>query len=190
MSSLLVILLSAVLVCHYAPAISGLRPFEESEPFDNAIGIAAASLATMALASPLGYAVEHVLLARYGLEFLRTFVFVILIMIVAQLVGLAMQRHGRWHPIRNSFVLLITAHCAVLGIALLSTSRATSLANALFWGCSAGLAFGAMLLTFTTLHQRLRHANVPAVFRDAPLALVTIGLMALAFMGFTGIMRD
>lgn len=190
MSSLLVILLSAVLVCHYAPAISGLRPFEESEPFDNALGIAMASLATMTLIATLGYTVEHLLLARHGLGFLRTFAFIILIMIVTQGVGLVMQRHGRWHPIRPSFLLLMTAHCAVLGIALLATSRATSLMDALLWGCSTGIAFGAMLLAFTTLQQRLRHANVPAAFRDAPLALITIGLMALAFMGFTGILRD
>lgn len=190
MSSLLLILLSAVLVCHYAPAISGLRPFEESEPLDNAIGMAVASLATMALAAPLGYAIEHALLTPYGLEFLRTFVFVILIMIVAQLVALAMQRQGRWHPIRNAFVLLMTAHCAVLGTALLTTSRAASFAGALLWGCSAGLAFGALLLAFTTLQQRLSRANVPVAFRDVPIALVTIGLMALACMGLTGLIRD
>ncbi len=184
------ILLSAVLVCHYAPAISGLRPFEESAPLTNATGLALASLATMMLVAPLGYAVEHVLLAAYRLEFLRTFVFIILIMIVVQLVGLAMQRHGRWHPVRNSFTLLMTAHCAVLGIALLATSRATSWPGALLWGCSTGLAFGAMLLSFTALQQRLRQANVPAIFRDAPIALITIGLMALAFMGFTGLIRD
>lgn len=190
MSSLLLILLSAVLVCHYAPAITSLRPFEESEPLQAALGMAIASLATMILAAPLGYLIDSTLLARLDLGYLRTFAFILVVMIVAQVVGLALHRHGRWHPLRQSFALLMTAHCAVLGVALFATARAGSFAAALLWGGLTGLAFGITLLMFTALHERLRHANVPLAFREAPVALITAGLMALAFMGFTGLIRD
>lgn len=190
MSSLLLILLSAVLACHYAPAIAGLRPFEESEPLQTALGIAVASLATMILAAPLAYLIDSTLLARFDLGYLRTLVFILVVMIVAHVVGLALHRHGRWHPLPRSFALLMTAHCAVLGVALLATARAGSVGAALLWGGLAGLAFGITLLMFTALHERLRHANVPVAFRDAPVALITVGLMALAFMGFTGLIRD
>lgn len=190
MSSLLLILLSAVLVCHYAPVLAGMRPFEQTDAFDNAVGIAFASLIALTAIAPVGFLIEHQLLARFQLGYLRTFALVIVVMIVAHIVAFGMRRSTRWTPVKRPFVLLMTAHCAVLGVALVTTARAASLTGALLFGAVIGLAFGALLLAFTTLQQRLLQANVPRVFRDAPAAVITVGLMALAFMGFTGLIRD
>jgi len=195
MSALLLILLSAVLVCHYAPRVPGMRPFAATEPFHNALGLALASLIAMTVAAPMGYAVEHWVLEPLGVEYLRLLVFVMLLAALAHLIAFGLQRQGHWLPLRRPFVLLMTAHCAVLTNALLGAGHfrglgINSLGAALLSGCGIGMAFAAMLLTFTTLLQRLRHADVPEPFREAPLALVTAGLMALALMGLTGLIRD
>lgn len=190
MSSLLLILLSAVLACHYASQMAALKPFVEADPFTNAVGIALASFVTMTLVAPLSYALDRVVLAPYELGYLQTFAMIIVIMAVVQIVAVAMSRNGRWVPVRPAFLILMTTNCAVLGIALSITARANGFLNALLFGAAAGLAFGAMLLMFTTMQQRLRFANMPMIFRDAPAALITVGLMALAFMGFTGLIRD
>lgn len=86
--------------------------------------------------------------------------------------------------------MLMTTNCAVLGIALAGIALMNSFMEAMMFGAATGLAFGAMFALFTAMQQRLRNANVPAIFRDAPVALITVGLMALAFMGFTGLIRD
>jgi electron transport complex protein RnfA len=82
---------------------------------------------------------------------------------------------------------LITTNCAVLGVALLNVDRQRGLLESLVFGASAGAGFGLALLLFAALRERLETADVPAAFRGAPLALITAGLMALAFMGFAGL---
>lgn len=190
MSSLLLILLSAVLTCHYASGIAALKPFVEADPFANAVGIALASFVTLAAIAPLSYALERVLLAPYEIGYLRTFAIIIVIMAVVNIVAVVMRRSGRWIPVPRAFPILMTTNGTVLGVALLSTMRVNSFVDAMLLGAATGLAFGAMFLMFTTLQQRLRFANIPLIFRDAPAALITAGLMALAFMGFTGLVRD
>lgn len=190
MSSLLLILLSAVLACHYASGVAALKPFVEADPFTNAVGIALAVFVTMTVMTPLSYALEHAVLAPYDLGYLRTFASIIVIMAVVQLIAVAMHRKGRWIPVRPAFQILMTTNCAVLGVALSGMTRMSSFADAIVFGAATGLAFGAMFAMFTTMQQRLRFANVPEIFRDAPVALITVGLMALAFMGFTGLIKD
>lgn len=190
MSSLLLILLSAVLACHYASGMAALKPFVEADPFANAVGIAVAVLATMTVMAPLSYSLEQLVLAPYDLGYLRTFAVIIVIMAVVQLLAVAMHRQGRWIPVRPAFQILMTTNCAVLGAALTSMTRMNGLADAMVFGAAIGLAFGAMFAMFTTLQQRLRFADVPQIFRDVPVALITVGLMALAFMGLTGLIRD
>lgn len=191
MSALLLILLSAVLVCHYAPTIPALNPFLCRDHFDSVTGIALASALMLIVISPLSYGVEHALLAPRGLGQLRTLVFVILVMAIAQLLAnLAMRLSKRWIPAPHAFLLLMTSNSAVLGVAFLNTTRARSFGDSLLLGAGAGIAFAALLLMFTAMQQRLRYANMPALFRDTPVALVTVGLMALACMGFTGLIRE
>lgn len=190
MASLLLILLSAVLACHYASRMPALQPFVEADPFENAVGIALAVFVTIAATTPLGYALERAVLMPYELGYLRTFAIIVVIMAVVQLVAVAMRRNGRWIPVRPAFQVLMTTNCAVLGTALAGMTLMNSFWDAVLFGVATGLAFGTMLAMFTTMQQRLRLANVPPIFRDAPVALITVGLMALAFMGFTGLIRN
>jgi Na+-translocating ferredoxin:NAD+ oxidoreductase subunit A len=190
MSALLLILLSAVLVCHYAPTIPALNPFISRDHFESVSGIALASALTLIVVSPLSYVIEHAVLEPRGLGQLRTLIFVILVMAVAQLASFAMRLSKRWIPAPQAFLLLMTSNSAVLGVAFLNTTRSRSFGDSLLLGMGTGLAFAALLLMFTALQQRLRYANMPALFRDTPAALVTVGLMALACMGFTGLIRE
>jgi electron transport complex protein RnfA len=189
MSSLLLILLSAVLVCHYAPPLTGSRAFEQSDEFDAAAGIAAGSLALLSIVAPLGYTLEKLILAPFALGHLRTFALVIVILALAQVVSVVMTRSSHWKPVQPVFTLLMTSNSAVLAVALLSTGI-DRFSDALWAGIGLGILFALLLLAFTTLQQRIRHANAPAIFRDAPLALVTTGLMALALMGLIGILGN
>ena len=189
MSALLLILLSAVLVCYYAPLLPSLNPFVETDHFESAQGMALASAVTLVIISPVGYLIEHQLLARFELQPLRPLVLVIVIMAVAQLAAMAVRLSGRM-PIKHAFLLLTTSNCAVLGVALLSIVRARSFRDSLLLGLGTGVAFAALLLMFTALQQRQRYANLPAVFREAPVSLVTVGLMALACMGFVGLIQE
>jgi len=91
------------------------------------------------------------------------------------------------HELLGVFLPLVTTNCAVLGVALLNLDRRHGMLESLVFGAAAGAGFGVALLAFAALRERLETADVPAAFRGAPLALVTAGLMALAFMGFGGL---
>jgi electron transport complex protein RnfA len=190
MSSLLLILLSAVLVGYYAATIPALKPFVDADQFDTAMGIAVATFVAIAIVSPLSYLFEHQLLAPLGLGHLRILGLVIIVLIVAQLVSALLHRSSRWILRGHAFVVLMTTNCGVLGVALLNTTRVRSFSDSLLVGAGTGFAFAITLLMFTAMQQRTRHADVPFVFREAPAALITIGLMALAFMGFSGLVRE
>ncbi|HEY4368993.1 MAG TPA: Rnf-Nqr domain containing protein [Steroidobacteraceae bacterium] len=190
MTSLLLILLSAVLVGYYAATIPALKPFVDVDQFETAVGIALATFVALAIVSPLAYLFEHELLLPLGLAHLSVLGLVIVVLIVAQLVSLLLGRFSRWILRGHAFVVLMTTNCAVLGVALLNTTRVRSFADSLLFGLGTGAAFAITLLMFTAMQQRTRHADIPCVFREAPAALITIGLMALAFMGFAGLVRE
>jgi len=189
-SALLLILLSAVLVGYYAATIPALKPFIDADQFDTAMGIAVATFVALTIVSPLAYLFEHRLLLPFGLQYLRILGLVMVVLIVAQLASLLMRRFSRWILRGHAFVVLMTTNCSVLGVALLNTTRVRSFTDSLLFGIGTGLAFAITLLMFTAMQQRTRHADVPFVFREAPAALITIGLMALAFMGFSGLVRE
>lgn len=189
MSALLLILLSAVLVCYYAPLIPSLNPFIEADHFENVRGIALAAALTLVVISPLSYLIEHRLLAAFGLQHLRPLILVLVTVAVAQLAVVAMRLSGRM-PLKHALLLLTMSNCAVFGVALLSVTRARSFGDSVLLGLGTGVAFAAMLLMFTALQQRQRYADIPSIFRDAPVALVTVGLMALACMGFVGLIQE
>lgn len=190
MSSLLLILLSAVLVCYYAPLIAGLHPLVEGDHFESVKGIAVVSAATLVAVAPLSYVIEHALLKPHGLEYLRPLVLAIVIMIVAQLAEMVIRVQGQLIVRSNRLVLFTVSNCAVLGVAWLTTLRSRSLVDALLLGMGTGIAFAALLLMFTALQHRYRHADIPQIFRDAPVALITVGLIALACMGFVGLIQE
>jgi Na+-translocating ferredoxin:NAD+ oxidoreductase subunit A len=190
MTDLILLAIGASLVNNFVlTGFLGLCPFiGVSGRFEAAAGMALATLFVMTLASGLGYAAFHWLLDPLGLGYLRTLVFILLIAAVVQLTELIVRATSPLlHQLLGIFLPLITTNCAVLGVALLNLDRHHDLLESLVYGASAAAGFGLALVLFASLRERIDAGDAPAAFRGAPLALVTAGLMALAFMGFGGL---
>jgi electron transport complex protein RnfA len=167
----------------------GLCPFVGvSRRFEAAAGMALATLFVLTVASGLSFALWHWVLQPLGLEYLRTLAFILLIAGVVQFTELMVRATSPLlHQVLGLFLPLITTNCAVLGVALLNVQGQRGLLESLVYGAGAGAGFGLALLLFAALRERLEACDLPAAFRGAPIALVTAGLMALAFMGFAGL---
>jgi electron transport complex protein RnfA len=192
MSALLLILLSTVLVNIIAlTRMPAWRPFELLPgTFAGARALAIASVITVPAVSVLTWSLSKALLEPNDLAYLRTLAFVAVILAIVPLVEFGLRRDGRLRPQRPGFAILMTTNAAVLGVALMVDLRMQNFIDALLFSIAMAVALGFLLLAFAALHERLQQANVPSVFRDAPLALVTVGIMALAFMGFTGVIQE
>ena len=190
MTDLLLLALGASLVNNFVlTQFLGLCPFVGvSRRFEAAAGMALATLFVLTLASGASYSVWHWILEPLGLGYLRTLVFILLIAAVVQVTEMLVRATSPLlHELLGVFLPLITTNCAVLGVALLNLERQHGLVESLVYGAAAAAGFGLALLAFAGLRERLETADVPAAFRGTPLALITAGLMALAFMGFGGL---
>jgi electron transport complex protein RnfA len=189
-TDLLLLALGASLVNNFVlTQFLGLCPFVGvSRRFEAAAGMALATLFVLTLASGASYAMWHWILEPLGLGYLRTLVFILLIAAVVQVTEMMVRASSPLlHELLGVFLPLITTNCAVLGVALLNLERQHGLIESLVFGAAAAAGFGLALLAFAGLRERLESADVPAAFRGTPLALITAGLMALAFMGFGGL---
>jgi electron transport complex protein RnfA len=183
------LLLGATLVNNFVLAkFLGLCPFVGvSRRLDLAYGMALATGFVLTLAAATTWMVQHWLLAPLGLDHLRTLTFILVIAVVVQFTETVMRRQAPLlYRVLGIFLPLITTNCAVLGVALLNVQAAHGLLQAITLGFGAALGFGLVLILFAAMRERLEASDVPASFRGVPIALVTAGLMALAFMGFAG----
>ncbi|MDH4106099.1 MAG: electron transport complex subunit RsxA [Gammaproteobacteria bacterium] len=190
MTQLLLLALGASLVNNFVLSnFLGLCPFVGvSRRFEAAAGMALATMFVLTIASGLSFALWQWVLVPLHLEYLRTLGFILLIAGVVQFTEIMVRATSPLlHQLLGLFLPLITTNCAVLGVALLNVERQHGLLESLVFGAAAGAGFGLALLLFTTLRERLATADVPDAFRGTPVALVTAGLMALAFMGFAGL---
>jgi electron transport complex protein RnfA len=190
MSDLLLLALGASLVNNVVlTGFLGLCPFVgASRRLEAAAGMALATLFVLTLASGASYAAWHWLLEPFGLGYLRTLVFILLIAALVQLTEMLVRATSPLlHELLGVFLPLITTNCAVLGVALINLDRQHGLLESLVFGAAAGAGFGIALLAFAAIRERLETTDLPEAFRGAPIALVTAGLMALAFMGFGGL---
>jgi electron transport complex protein RnfA len=189
-SSLLLILLSAVLVSHFAlTSVPALKPFAGRDGYDAAQGLGLAVFACTALIAPLAHLLRHQVLLPLELLYLQPLLFVVLIMLIAQATRLLFEKRTHWQPRGSALFALLVGNSAILGTALLVPTRSDFLAS-LGLGFGVGAGFALLLLCFATLQARLNHAAIAVVFRGAPLALITTGIMALALMGFTGLIAE
>jgi electron transport complex protein RnfA len=190
MSDLFLLAIGASLVNNFVlTQFLGLCPFVGvSRRFEAAAGMALATLFVLTLASGASWAAWHWLLEPLGLGYLRTLVFVLLIAAVVQGTEMIVRATSPLlHELLGVFLPLITTNCAVLGVALINLERQHGFVASLVFGAAAAAGFGLALLLFAGLRERMDTADVPSAFRGTPIALVTAGLMALAFMGFNGL---
>lgn len=190
MNQLALILLVTVLVNNLVlTKFLGLCPFlGVSKKLETAIAMSLATTFVLTLASALSYAVHALLLAPAGLDYLRIIAFIMIIAIVVQFTEIMVARmNPLMHQVLGIYLPLITTNCVILGVALLNLQAARSFIEALVYGVGAGIGFSLVLVLFAALRERLEVADVPAAFRGAAIALITVGIMSLAFMGFAGL---
>jgi Na+-translocating ferredoxin:NAD+ oxidoreductase subunit A len=189
---LVLIIISAALVNNFVLIqFLGLCPFMGvSSSVSSAAGMSLATAFVLTLASVTSYLLTRWVLEPLGLMYLSTVGFILVIAALVQLTELYMRHSAPLlHRVLGIYLPLITSNCAVLGVALLNVREQHSLVESAFYGLGAAAGFGMVLVMLAAARERLVMADVPASFRGAPIGLITAGLMALAFMGFTGFAR-
>ena len=192
MSDYLLILVSTVLANNFVLVrFLGLCPFMGvSTRLEGAIGMSVATLFVLTLSSVSSYLVSQYLLVPLQLEYLSTLSFILVIATVVQLTEMVMRKSSPLlYRILGIFLPLITTNCAVLGVAMLDGQEQHNRLESALYGFGAASGFGLVLILFSAMRERIAFADVPVSFRGAPIGLITAGLMALAFMGFSGLAK-
>lgn len=190
MKAWLLILVSTVLVNNFVLVrFLGLCPFMGvSRSVDSALGMGLATTFVLTLASICSYLINTWILIPLEVEFLRTIAFIFVIAALVQFTELWIRKSSpALHTVLGIYLPLITTNCAVLGVALLSTNHNHSLAEAAVYGFGAACGFTLVLTLFAAMRERLESADIPAAFSGNAIALITAGIMSLAFMGFAGL---
>jgi electron transport complex protein RnfA len=192
MGEYLLILVGTVLVNNFVLVkFLGLCPFMGvSRKVDTAVGMGLATTFVMTLSAVLSYLTETYLLDPLGLGYLRTIAFILMIAVTVQFTELVVHKTSPLlYRLLGIYLPLITTNCAVLGVALLNAQQRHGLLESALYGFGAAAGFALVLRLFAGMRERLVVADVPVPFQGASIALVTAGLMALAFMGFAGLVR-
>lgn len=186
------ILLSTVLVNNFVLVkFLGLCPFMGvSRKLETAIGMGLATTFVLTLSSVSSYIANTWLLEPLGLEYLRTITFILVIAAVVQFTEMVVHKTSPLlYNILGIFLPLITTNCAVLGVALLNVQQSHGFVESALYGFGAAIGFTLVLVLFSGIRERLVSADVPEVFKGNAIALITAGLMSLAFMGFSGLVK-
>ena len=190
MTSYLFVILGAVLVNNVVLVrILGLCPFMGvSKKLETAVGMGAATTFVLTLGCGTSYLVDHYALMPAGVEYLRTLAFIVIIAAIVQVTELVIQKTSPMlHQVLGIYLPLITTNCAVLGVPLLNVALHHDLLESLLFGFGSSVGFSLALILFAGIRERLDGADVPVPFKGTAIAMVTAGLMSLAFMGFAGL---
>lgn len=190
MTEFLLLLLATTLVNNVVLVkFLGLCPvMGVSKSMDAAFGMGLATTFVITLAAGASWMLERWLLVPLGLEFLRILTFILVIAATVQFTEMVVKKTspGLYQSL-GIYLPLITTNCAVLGVALLNVQQGFGLVKSLIYGFGSALGFTLVLLIFAGLRERVALARVPAAFAGAPIAFITISLLSLAFMGFSGL---
>ena len=192
MTEIFVILVSTVLVNNFVLVrFLGLCPFlGVSGNLEAAVGMSLATAFVLTLSSAVAYLLHEYLLVPLQLEYLRTLGFILVIAASVQFTEIMVRRLSPMlHQVLGIYIPLIATNCAVLGVALLNVQQAKGFVQSVFFGFGAAAGFALVLILFAAIRERVEAADVPAPFRGAAIALMTAGMMSLAFMGFVGMAR-
>ncbi len=167
----------------------GLCPFMGvSNKMQTAFGMGLATAFVLTLSASSSYIIDKYLLVAFDIEYLRTITY---ITVIATLVGLTEiivhKTSPLLHKILGIYLPLITTNCAVLGVMLINSRKDFGLVDSVFFGIGSSIGFSLVLILFASIRERLENADVPIPFKGAPIALITAGIMAVAFTGFSGL---
>lgn len=190
MTEIILLLIATVLVNNFVLVqFLGLCPFMGvSGKLETAIGMSAATTFVLTLASVSSYLINQYVLVPLNLMALRTLSFILVIAVVVQFTEMVVHKTSpTLYRLLGIFLPLITTNCAVLGVALLNITEQHNFIQSIFFGLGAALGFSMVLILFSAIRERIAAADVPIAFQGAAVAMITAGLMSLAFMGFTGL---
>ncbi len=187
------ILISTVLVNNFVLVkFLGLCPvMGVSRKLETALGMGLATTFVLTLSSVTSYLVNTYLLVPLGIEYLRIIAFIVVIAAVVQFTETVIHKTSPvLYQVLGIFLPLITTNCAVLGVALLNVQAEHGFVESALYGFGAAVGFSAVLVLFAAVRERVAVADVPEPFRGNAIALITAGLMSLAFMGFAGLVSN
>lgn len=189
-SNLLAITLGAILANNFIfSQFLGICPFlGVSKKVDTAVGMGIAVTFVMGLASAITWVVNEFILVRFDLMYMQTVAFILVIAALVQFIEMFLQKSmPSLYTALGVYLPLITTNCAVLGVALLNIQESYNFIESVVYGITGGIGFLVAIVLFASIRERLVFADYPKCFEGFPVALVTAGLMALAFMGFSGL---
>ncbi len=192
MTEYALILVSTILVNNFVLVkFLGLCPFMGvSRKLETATGMGLATTFVLTLSSVCSYLVNEYLLLPLGLEYLQTIAFILVIAVVVQFTEMVVHKTSPLlYQVLGIFLPLITTNCAVLGVALLNVQTEHDFVQSALYGFGAAIGFSLVLILFAAIRERVDVADVPVAFRGPSIALITAGLMSIAFMGFVGLVK-
>jgi Na+-translocating ferredoxin:NAD+ oxidoreductase subunit A len=188
----LLIIISAVLINNVVLAQTiGICPFlGVSNKIDTSLGMAGAVIFVIVLATMVTYLIQIYVLDPLGLGFMQTITFILVIAALVQMVEIILKKVSQpLYQALGIFLPLITTNCAVLGVAILVIKKNYNLLEGVVYGASIAVGFGLALVILAGIREQLDLVNIPKGMKGVPVSLVIAGILALAFMGFTGIVK-
>ena len=189
-TKLLSIALGAVLVNNFILVqFLGICPFMGvSKKMDTALGMGVAVIFVMGIASAATWLINEYLLVRLNLQYMQTVAFILVIAALVQLVEMFLQKMVQaLYQALGIYLPLITTNCAVLGVALLNVQNSYNFIESVVYGVTGGIGFLVAICLFASVRERVDNCECPKSFEGFPIALISAGLLALAFMGFSGL---
>ncbi|MCR5043668.1 MAG: electron transport complex subunit RsxA [Bacteroidaceae bacterium] len=188
--NLILIIIVAIFVNNVVLAqFLGICPFlGVSKKVDTASGMGMAVTAVLVVATIVTYLIQVYVLNAFGLEYLQTIAFILVIAALVQMIEIILKKTmPALYQALGVFLPLITTNCCILGVAILVIQKDYDLLEGVVYALSTGIGFLLAMVLFAGLREQLDLADVPKAFRGVPIALVTAGLLAMAFMGFSGV---
>ncbi len=185
-----IIVISAIFVNNIVLSqFLGICPFlGVSKKISTGIGMTGAVTFVMVIATIVTYFIQELILVKFGITFLQTISFILVIASLVQLVEIVLKKVSPpLYQALGVFLPLITTNCAILGVAIMTVSRDYNLIEAVVFSASSAIGFGLALVTFAGIREQLDLVNLPKGMQGAPVALVVAGILAMAFMGFSGL---
>lgn len=169
----------------------GICPFlGVSKKISTALGMAGAVAFVLTLATMVTYLANSCILVPFGLEYMRTITFILIIAALVQMVEIVLKKVSpSLYSALGVFLPLITTNCCILGVAILVIQKDFSLLQSVVYAFSNAIGFGFALVLFAGLREQISLSETPKAMRGMPIALVTAGILAMAFMGFSGLVK-
>ncbi|MDO4595143.1 MAG: electron transport complex subunit RsxA [Tissierellia bacterium] len=190
MQSIFAIIIGSIFVNNYVLGqFLGICPaIGVTKKIDTAAGMGLAVIFVVTLASTITWFIQNYILVKFGIEYLQTIAFILVIASLVQSVEMVLKKISpNLYDALGVYLPLITTNCMVLGVAIKNIDNGYNLLETIINSVSAAVGFFIALVILASLRERLELCDVPKAFKGVPIAMVTLGLMAIAFMGFNGL---